>query len=295
MLNQIKKQSIKNEAMRGSIIGGITYIFLSVLKLVTSYYFHSASLRADGFNNLSDVLSTSIITLSIYIANRPADSNHRFGHERYETIGSIIASLLMFTIGFDVIKESTQRIYNGDYPSPNILVIAIAMVSVFVLFIVYRIIMNIANRTRSIGLKATAKDMSSDMLVTLSTIIGTIGALYGYPQIDTIISVIVGLVIIYSAFEIFSESTFTLSDGFDQEALNSYKEAILAHRHVYNVKTIRGRMSGQLIYIDVVIEVSGYLSVLEAHEITDEIEEKLINEFEIHDVDIHVEPFEIRA
>ncbi len=286
-----EQDTLQKEALKGSMFSIFSYLFLATIKLIAGFYFQSSSLKADGLNNLSDVISSTIIAVSMSIANRPADPNHRFGHERYETIGSIIASLLMFMIGFDVISQSIQRLFQNEYPNPNSLSIVVALFSVIYLFFVYRYISNLALKTKSIGLKATAKDMTSDILTTVGTIIGTIGALIGYPQIDVIISIIVGFIIMRSAFDIFSESTFALSDGFDNEALQQYHHVILTTDHVQAVPHIRGRMSGPLIYLDVVIEIDAYLTVLESHKITEIIEEQLYDEYQIHDVDIHVEPY----
>lgn len=280
-----------NEAFKGSLISLITYLFLSIIKLIASFFFNSPSLRADGFNNLSDVISSTIIALSLYIANRPADNNHRFGHQRYETIGSTIASFIMLTLGLEVITSSFHRIIQKDYMLPNSLTIIVSIGSLIFLFISYLNIKKIALRTKSIGLRATTKDMKNDMLISVSTIIGTVMAILGYPILDNIVSLLVGLVIIYSAYEIFSESSFALSDGFDTEALLHYKEIILQHERVFNVSDIRGRLSGQLIYLDIVIEVNAYLTVREAHDIADDIENELLCHHGVHDVDIHIEPF----
>lgn len=288
-----EQNSMQKEALKGSMLSIFSYLLLATIKLIAGFYFLSSSLKADGLNNLSDVISSTIIAVSMSIANRPADPNHRFGHERYETIGSIIASLLMFMIGFDVISQSIRRLFQQEYPHPNSYSIVVALFSVVFLFIIYRYISKLALKTKSIGLKATAKDMTSDMLTTVGTIVGTFGALLGYPQIDIIISIIVGIIIMRSAFEIFSESTFVLSDGFDHEALQQYRKVILSTEHVHSVSHIRGRMSGPLIYLDVIIEIDGYLTVLESHHITEIIEKRLSEEFQIHDVDIHVEPFRI--
>ncbi|WP_288264188.1 cation diffusion facilitator family transporter, partial [uncultured Streptococcus sp.] len=93
-----------------------------------------------------------------------------------------------------------------------------------------------------------------------------------------------------TAYDIFMESAFSLSDGFDQKELKKYKEAILKLPKVSNVKSQRGRSYGSNIYLDIVVEMNPDLSVYESHEVTEQIEDILRKEFSVYDTDVHVEP-----
>ena len=93
-----------------------------------------------------------------------------------------------------------------------------------------------------------------------------------------------------SAVDIFKESVFSLSDGFDQTQLNQYNEAISQIKQVQAVKSIKGRSYGANVYLDVTITMKPDLTVKESHDITDQIEKLLQNKFQIFETDIHVEP-----
>ena len=109
--------------------------------------------------------------------------------------------------------------------------------------------------------------------------------------IDVLVSLLVGLSILKSAYDLFMESSFSLSDGFDPELLKEYKRAVCNHPQVIQVKSIRGRQSSHSIYLDIVILLDPDLSVLKSHQITEEIEEILTLKYQIDDIDIHVEPY----
>lgn len=294
-LTMIQTKNQNNDSLkaasRGAGLGIIVYLFLAVIKLSMASFFYSDALRADGLNNLSDIISSMAIYIGLYLAKQPADTNHRFGHEKYEPIASFIVSLIMFTIGIEVITSSITRFRDGNYLVPNLSAIWVTIPSLIVLYLTYRSVNRLAIKTNSMGLKASAKDMMNDIFISASTLIAIVAGSMGYTIVDTIVAVIVGAVIIRTAYDIFRESTFTLSDGFDEEALKDYRAIVLKHPRVHDVSLLRGRLSGQKIYLDLTIKIDGKLSVTESHYITEEIEQILAYHYQVHDVDVHVEPY----
>lgn len=278
-------------AQRGALIGIMVYLILAFIKLSVAKRYDASSLQADGFNNLSDIIASLAVWLGLRLANRPADENHAFGHEKYEALSSFIVSIIMFTIGFQVILNGIQQLMNDDFSQTSNLVLITTITSILVLFTTQQYIQHLARQTNSLGLKATAKDMKNDVFISLATLFGALAVRAGWPIIDTILSILVGLLVIYSAFEIFKESTFTLSDGIDQELLSQYRKTIEQHPKVIAVNHIRGRTGTNQIYLDVTIVLHPQMSVLESHNITEELEIILAHQYQVKDVDIHVEPF----
>ncbi|MCR8969860.1 cation diffusion facilitator family transporter [Facklamia sp. 7083-14-GEN3] len=279
-------------ASKGAVIGISIYLLLATVKLITASIFKASSLQADGLNNLSDIISSSAVWIGLYLAKKPADHNHKFGHERYEIISSFIVSLLMFTIGFQVVLSGISQLFAKDYSQTSQQVLLATLFSILILTLTRSYLKKIAIQSNSIGLKATAKDMQGDLLISIATLIGSLCVSWGFPIIDTFLSISVGIIIIFSAFEVFKESTFTLSDGFNPENLLSYEKCILTHPDVIAINSIRARMATQQIYLDVTIALEPSMSVYQSHCITEEIEALLQKEFQIKDVDIHVEPYE---
>ncbi|UUX33054.1 cation diffusion facilitator family transporter [Fundicoccus culcitae] len=279
-----------NEASKGSFTGIIVYLILAAVKIVSGTLFNSSTMLADGLNNLTDTVSSITIFIGLRLSNRPADNNHHFGHDKYEPLASFLISLLMFTVGYDIIASGVRRFISQEFLVPDTTIIWITLASSVVLYFTYLYISRLAKKTNSLGLSSTAKDMRNDILISLSTVVSTLASTNGYPIVDTIVSIGVGLVIIKSAFEVFRDSTFILSDGFDEERIQQYKELILKHPKVIEVSGIRGRLSGQMIYLDVTIKIDGKMSVNESHHVTEEIEHALTYKYGVHDTDVHVEP-----
>lgn len=279
-----------NARQKASLLAMATYIFLASLKLSLAGWLSSASLYADGLNNLTDIIASATVFIGLWIAKKPADSDHHFGHARYETLSSFIVSLIMMFLGFQVIMTSIQQLQAGNIQPPKAETVGIALLTAGVLWLSYRQVFQTAQASQSIGLKATAEDMRNDLLVNLTPILGYGGSYIGLPQLDLVLSLGVGGMIIYSAFDIFKETSFVLSDGFDQASLASYRAAILTHPQVLSVYNMRGRIAGQGVYLDITIEVDPNMTVEASHQVTEELEDLLIARFDVVDVDIHVEP-----
>lgn len=291
MKNTAETNQTLNAASRGALIGILVYLFLASLKLSLGYLFKAYSVQADGLNNLSDIFASTAVFIGIHIAKKPADNNHPFGHEKFESISSFIVSLLMISIGLQVIRSSIHRFFTQDYSQASIQVIIATLLSSLILFNCQIYLKRLADQSQSIGLAATAKDMQSDLMISLSTLIGSFAVELGWPILDNVLSFVVGVIILYSAYEIFKESTFTLSDGFDQEYLETYQTCILSHPQVKRVSAIRARMSSQRVYLDATIELDPTMTVLDSHRVTEEIEAQLLQDHQVQDADIHVEPF----
>lgn len=137
---------------------------------------------------------------------------------------------------------------------------------------------------------AAAKDNLSDALVSVGAAVGIIGAQFGLPWLDTVAAVAVGVIICKTAWEIFRDSTYSLTDGFDENRLSDLRSTIARTPGVEGIKDMKARIHGNHVLVDVVIEVDPDISVLEGHQISDRIEEQMEKIHNIMSVHIHVEP-----
>ena len=279
------------KASKGALIGISVYLIVSALKITAAYFFKSAALHADGLNNLTDIVSSVVLFIGLNFAKQPADQDHHFGHSKYEALASFTTSLIMFAVGIEVIRDAVIRFYNGHYEQPDVRASLIGVLSLLLLGIAYLLIHRLAKETNSLSLKSSSKDLLSDMLTTFATMLAIGFASIGLAWLDILMACIVGAVIIHTAYTIFSESSFELSDGFDQEALENYRALVLQHPKVRAVPHIRGRLCASHIYLDITVEIDGDLSVTESHFITEQIETILAHRYHVQDVDVHVEPY----
>ena len=275
---------------RGAIISIIAYIVLSIVKLVVGYTADSAALRADGLNNTTDIIASIAVLIGLRISRRPADDNHKYGHWKSETIASMVASFIMMAVGLQVLIDTVSTLFEGKQESPDIIAAYVGIGSAVVMYFVYRYNRNLSRKINSKAVMAAAKDNLSDAWVSIGTTIGIIGSQFGMPWLDIVTAIVVGFLICKTAWDIFSEASHELSDGFDEQKLKMYEDVIFDLEGVKGIKSIKGRNYGNNEVVDVVILVNSQLNVNQAHDIATKVEDTLTDEYGVYDIHVHVEP-----
>ncbi|MGY3723947.1 cation diffusion facilitator family transporter [Granulicatella balaenopterae] len=286
--NQLK------QAERGAKTSIAVYILLSFAKLLVGYLFYSTALFADGLNNFTDVISSILVLFGLKIAQKPVDKDHPYGHWKFETIASLMTSFIMFYVGIEVLKNVIQRMWLGaPTPTPSLLNAVVAAGAGIVMLLVYRYNKNLAKRLNSLGLKAASKDNLSDALTSFTTAIAIVAASSGILWIDDFMALVVGIIIIKTAIEIFKESTFELTDGFEEDKIHEYETIALSHPEVKAIGELKARRYGSNVYIDLTVLMDPNLTVYDSHAVTEEIEEEFYQQSSVLFIDIHVEPYEV--
>jgi cation diffusion facilitator family transporter len=275
---------------RAAYVSMIAYIVLSIMKITVSYMANSNALRADGLNNLTDIGATVAIIIGLKISRKPRDADHPYGHSKMEQISSLVASLIMAAVGIQVLSGAVLNVVDNKTVAPDPLSALVAVLSAFIMFCVYKYVMSIAQSANNKALKAAAKDNISDAYVSIGTAVGIIGAQFGFPWLDPLAAIIIGIIIMKTAWEIFSEATHMLTDGFHPEKIEEYKETVAAIEGVDHICDIQGRMYGNAVHLDITVEVAGELDVYQSHEIADAIQDELKEKHNIPCTHVHIEP-----
>lgn len=266
------------------------YIVLSSLKYSVGLIGDSEALRADGLNNFTDIIASVAVLIGLRISQKPPDDQHAYGHMRAETIASLVAAFIMASIGIQVVIQALSDFTAPIHESPSLLTLWVGLGSAVVMYGVYRYNVNLANKIQSSALRAAAYDNRSDAYVSLGASVGIIGAIVGLPILDTITALIVGIIILYTAYGIFYDAAFALSDGFSSDDSEALTVLVTHTPGVYQVLDLKGRMHGNQALIDVTVTVDPYLNVIESHWITEEIERKIHKAKPHAIVLVHIEP-----
>lgn len=279
------------QAKKGAWLSIITYTFLTILKVFYGWIANSRGLTADGINNATDVISSIAILVALHISMKPVDKNHPYGHYRSEFIAALIASFIMFAVSIQVIVTGVQHFYQGHFHQPSQSAIVVGVISSFVMFVVFLYNRKLARKVKSSALKAASYDNLSDALVSLGTVIGIVGVYLGVPMLDTLAAIVIGLLIMKTSIDIFKETAVTLTDGYDEEELAYIHECISAIAGIQEIRDIKARSHGVISFIDVTIAVDPNLSVVESHEISDQVETRLKENLGEVETIVHIEPY----
>lgn len=285
---QVKDQL--QQAQKGAKVSIIMYVLLTTFKLLFGYIHGSQALVADGLNNATDVVSSVALLIGLGISMKPADKNHNYGHYRSEYIGSLIASFIMFAVSVQVILQGIKNYIRQEYSNPSIETAVVAILSAFAMLAVYIYNRNLAKKLDSSALKAAAADNLSDALVSLGAFIGIVGVFFGLTFLDTVAAIVVGLLIMKTAIEIFFETAITLTDGFDADTLEHMKRIVLSVDNVESCVDIKGRNHGVMTFVDVTVTVNPDFTVAESHGITEHIEHAIKEEYGAVETIVHLEP-----
>jgi cation diffusion facilitator family transporter len=279
-----------NSAEKGAYISIAAYIFLAVLKLAIGHYGHSRGLWADGLNNSTDIIASIAVLAGLKISKRPPDDDHLYGHMRAETIASLIAAFIMITVGLQVIYNAIQAFIQQEQETPNMLTAYTALFSALFMFGIYLYNLRLSKTINNAAINAVAQDNKSDALVSIGAFVGIIGTKIGIDWLDSVAALVVGLIICKTAWEIFRDASHTLTDGFDEALLQEIHQTIAKAERVQDTSDVKARMHGNEIFLEATIHVDPQLTVIEGHDITEEIENTLQKNHHIKHATIHVEP-----
>ncbi|NIU63496.1 MAG: cation diffusion facilitator family transporter [Pseudomonas stutzeri] len=264
----------------------------TVAKLIVGYWTGSLSLIADGFDSVFDSASNVIGLVGIYLAARPADEDHPYGHRKAETMTALIISSLLFITAWELAKSAVERLRDPALiqAEVNVWSFGALLVSIVVHLTVVWYELRAGRRLHSDVLVADALHTRADIFVSLSVIGGLIAVRLGYPVADPILALIISLVIVKIGIDIIRESSPTLMDEAAMPS-DAVEQIAMAVPGVLSCHRVRSRGHESAVYADLHIRVDPATSTDQAHAIAHQVQRRLRERFPgIQDVTIHVEP-----
>lgn len=274
------------------VIGSVIFnIFLAVIKIFGGLKGKSNALVADGFNSLSDVISSMAILLGIHFSNMPEDEDHPYGHEKIESIIGIMVGIFVVVTGVELGKDAILKLFNKDYMEvPNFSTIYLALISIVVKYGMYFYKMKIGKTTKNTALIADARDSKSDVLSSSGVVVGILLSIYVSPIFDTIVSVIVAGLILKEGISTILEVSDIILDRQEEDFIKEIEDYIYQNTDIKNVHEIYMRRSGDKIFLSFHIRVDKNMTVYEAHSLSDNLEESIMTDFkEVKEVMIHID------
>ena len=278
------KKIFNNVGIRASIITIIINFVLFIFKLIAGIISNSNAMISDAIHSLSDVLTTIVVIFGLVIAGKEADEKHPYGHERIESVFAIVLSffLLITGIGIGYIGiENIIKSTNSVLEIPGIFALIAAIISIIVKEGMYHYTIIVAKKIGSSSMQADAWHHRSDAMSSIGSFIGILGARLGLTILDPICSIIICLLIIKTAIEIFLGAiTGLLDTSCDETTKKEIFNLIKDNKEVIAIKDLKTRMFGNKMYIDAEIIIDGNKSFIEANKIAklihDDIENKYI-------------------
>jgi len=263
---------------------------VALAKLAYGIITHCSSMVADGVHSFSDGATNVIGLLGIWIAAKPVDKNHPYGHKKYETFAALTVAFLLFLLALVIVHESLERLKRGLSPDVNFFsfVVIVVTMGVNIFVMVYE-----KNKGKALGsdlLIADALHTRSDILVSLGVIVALVSARLGYPALDSICAFIIAGFIVKTGFDIARCTTGVLCDS-AALAVGELRKVAMEIKGVKECHRIRTRGRADDIHVDLHLIVDRDMPVGVAHDISDRVEEKIKRAVKgVTDVVVHIEP-----
>lgn len=276
------------------IVGIFSNLFLFVIKFVIGTIVHSVSIQADGVNNLTDAGSNIISILSFHLANKPADKDHPFGHERTETIASLFVGILILVLGFETAKESISKVIHPGSIDFRIASVIILLISIIVKFWMYAYNKKLSKTYDSSLLEATALDSISDVCGTTAVLVSTLLSPVLHFNLDGYMGIVVSGIILYGAYGLLRDMINSLiGEAPDPELVHNIVDMIMAHPAILGVHDMMLHNYGpNKIFASAHVEVDSTKDIFETHDHIDNIEREVKENMNI-DLVLHMDPVKV--
>ncbi|MBU5438234.1 cation diffusion facilitator family transporter [Tissierella sp. MSJ-40] len=268
-------------------------VILSVFKIIAGIVGSSSAMIADGVHTLSDVLTTFVVMIGLKISSKEADENHPYGHEKYEPVFAKILSILLLLTGIFIGYEAIKILISGNIRKPGMITLFAAFLSIVVKEGMYWYTIKTAKKIKSLSMEADAWHHRSDAFSSIGTFVGILGARLGFTALDPIAGIVVSFFVIKVGVELYIKSVRELVDeSANQETINLIIEKTNSVKGVKGIKSLKTRIFGNKIFIDIEILVDSTISVKEGHDIAEKVHDTI--EMEIEDIKhcmVHIEPY----
>ena len=285
-----------NSTKIASILGVVFNLFLLIIKGIIGFITKSQAMIADSINSAGDIFSSVMTYIGNRIASLPSEDDHNLGNGKAEYIYSMLISIFMVMMALLVFKDSFKAIFNSSEYEFSFWLIVVCIITIITKFCLFIYTHKLSKKYNNLLIEANSKDHRNDCLVTLSTLIASILALYKIYFVDGIVGMCISLWMIIEAFRIFKKSYDVLMDkAISKEVKDMVYEIIREHKEIKKVIHFNSTPVGYKYQISFTIYVDGNMSTFESHDIADRLEKEIDNKIdEIYLTVIHVNPIKIK-
>ncbi len=269
-----------------------TATILIIMKLVTYLLTGSMAILSSLFDSIQDAMTSTINLIAIKHATEPADNNHRFGHGKAQALGGVSQACIIAIASLFLLKESIHRLFEPQEITEIGLGIGITVIALLFTIILTRFQKYVVQKTGSLSIKADMAHYTGDILMNIGVIVSMVlSVLFKWTFVDALFGIGVAVYLLVVVYQIIQESFKMLMDT---EMPVAFRKKIFhltqSFPAVLEIHDLKTRQSGENIFIQFCVHLDKSLTLEQAHDITDEIEEAIVAQIPQAQIIIHVEP-----
>ena len=268
-------------------------LVLTITQIVVGVVAKSQGLIADGIHSLSDLVADFVVLFASHHAQKDADEDHPYGHQRFETGASMVLGLLLLAVGVGMLWSAARKLESPDtIQTVHVMALWVAGGALVAKELLFRYMLAVAKRVKSSMLVANAWHARSDAASSLVVGIGIVGNLAGYPILDPIAALIVGFMVAKMGWGFTWDALHDLMDrAVDDEEVQAIRKTLMETPGVSDVHDVRTRKMGDMIVVDAHIEVDAMITVEAGHDIAVLARQRVLQRHRVLNLMTHVDPW----
>ena len=279
------------EKKRVATVSVLAALFLTATKLTVALFTGSLGLFSEAAHSGLDLLGSGMTFFAVRFADKPADVDHPYGHEKFENLSALFSTVLLLFTCLWIVYEAIERLFFKNVEvKVNLWSYGVVLLAIAVDFSRSRAIARVAKRTASAALEADALHFSSDIYSSVVVLAGLVLTRLGHPQGDAIASVGVSIFVMIVAGRLGKRAVDKLVDRVSFDHVERARNAARSVPGVKRAYDVRVREAGAKHFVDLKVALDGTAPVLKAHEVADAVEKAIQQVFRQADVIVHVEP-----
>jgi len=280
------------EKKQAALIAVVCGVAIFGIKLVAYFISNSVALLSDALESIVNIAASGLMLFSVCISERAPDRSHKYGHEKIEDISSLVEGIFIIIAAFFIIYAAAGRLFEPTELFELDIAIGISMLATALNAGLSLLLIKTAKSWGSPALEGDAKHLFSDVISTVGVWIGLfVAQLTGWAFLDSILAFLVAALIVRMGVKLVMKSSNRLMD---QSCIAEEKKIMeVLGRHAFqfiDFHDLKTRRHGNQVFAELHLSVDGSLSVKEAHDLTDHLEEELKEEQPNVNLTIHVEP-----
>lgn len=280
-------------ASRSTWVSVAVNLVLSCTQILAGILSKSQGLVADGIHSLSDLVADFVVLLANHHSRRDADVDHPYGHQRFETAASLALGMLLLAVGFGMLWSAVGKLQaTASIAQVHVVALWVAVGALIAKELLFRYMLAVAKRVKSSMLVANAWHARSDAASSLVVGLGILGNLAGYPMLDSIAALIVGLMVAKMGWRFGWDALHDLMDrAADEQEVSAIRSTLTETPGVRAVHDLRTRKMGDMIVVDVHLEIDGHITLEQGHDIAVAARNRVLRRHRVLNMMTHVDPW----
>lgn len=270
-------------------------IILTIAQAIIGVLAQSQALVADAIHSLSDLLSDFVVLVANKHSQKGPDADHHYGHLRFETAASLVLGVLLLAVGLGMLWSAFNKLQNPEeIQKVHYVALVAGALTLVCKELLFRYLLRVGERVRSSMLIANAWHARSDAASSLVVVVGITANLMGLPIADPLAALIVGLMVGRMGWQFFHNAFSDLMDrAVDEETTQRIRDHLLATPGVYGLHDLKTRKLGDMIWVEVDLEMNARLTIAEGHDIAVEARRRVMANEAVLDVMTHFDPVQV--